>query len=174
VANKKGPEFVPQFIPTDRLIDLVPHKGKMFLLSRVIQYDIKERSVTTEYDITKDCIFYEESLGGIPNWSGFEIMAQGISTFGSIERTINGTMDQARPGVILSVVNLKSNVGVLKVNSTITMKIKEDYHMDDVTRYNCRLFADKKDEEPAVSATITVMEMNDISAFFADGQNHQQ
>ena len=59
--------------------ELVPHKGKMFLLDRVRDYDLKENSITTEIDISRDNLFYEEELGGVPVWVAFEYMAQSVS-----------------------------------------------------------------------------------------------
>ena len=52
------PKEVSQFIDRDELINYLPHKGKMFLLTRVTQHDVNNHTITTEYDITKDCIFY--------------------------------------------------------------------------------------------------------------------
>jgi len=157
---------VPQLILTDELSNLIPHKGKMFLLSRITEHNLEERTATGEYDITSGCIFYEDALDGIPDWSVFEIMAQTISAFGSIERIENDRMDKANPGVILSVSNFKSSVAVLKKNTTIKIKIREDCRMDDVTRYECSVFQSSRETDPDISAMITVMEMKDMSAFF--------
>ena len=68
------PKNVAQFIDHDELINYLPHKGKMFLLSRVTQHDVEKHTITSEYDITKDCIFYEEEFDGVPTWAGFELL----------------------------------------------------------------------------------------------------
>ena len=47
-------ENLPQRIERDVLIDLLPHKGKMFLLSRVTQHDTEAHTITSEYDITPE------------------------------------------------------------------------------------------------------------------------
>lgn len=159
---------VPQHISGEDLNSLIPHKGKMFLLSRITEHNLEERTATAEYDITSQCIFYEETLDGIPDWSVFEIMAQSISAFGSIEKITKDEMDRANPGVILSVSNFKSSVGVLKNNTTIKIKIREDCKMDDVTRYECFVFPSAQDSDFVISATITVMEMKDMSSFFGE------
>ena len=51
---------IQQFIEYDELINYLPHKGKMFLLSRVTQHDVNNHTITSEYDITENCIFYEK------------------------------------------------------------------------------------------------------------------
>lgn len=157
-----------QFIDRDELINLLPHKGKMFLLSRVTQHDVNVHTITTEYDITEDCIFYEKEFDGVPSWVGFEFMAQGISALTGITNRIKGR--EPLPGFILSVMEFKAEVGFLKNNTTIQMKIKEDYREEEshIYRYLCELYASKEDKVPCVTAKITVMETEDIHSLFKD------
>jgi predicted hotdog family 3-hydroxylacyl-ACP dehydratase len=162
------PENLPQLIEHDQLIELLPHKGKMFLLSRVTAHDVKKHAITSEYDITKNCIFYEEEADGVPTWAGFEFMAQGISAQTGISNKVLGR--RPRPGFILSVRNFQANVPYLKNNTTIQMKIAEDFRDEEAHTYsyNCRLFAHSGDAEPAATSTITVMETEDINNLFKE------
>ena len=157
---------VAQFIDHDELINYLPHKGKMFLLTRVTQHDVNNHTITTEYDITKDCIFYEEEFDGVPTWAGFELMAQGISALTGITNKIKGR--EPLPGMILSVVDFKASIGFLKNNTTCQMKIAEDYRDEETHtyRYICNLFEKVGDSEPAASAKITVMETEDMTEMF--------
>lgn len=159
---------IPQLIEHDDLIWMLPHKGKMFLLSRVTQHDSTNHTITSEYDITKDCIFYEEEYDGVPSWAGFEFMAQGISALTGITNTEKGR--SPLPGFILSVMEFKSSVGFLKNGNTIQMKINEDFRDEEnhIYRYICSLYAEKGDKEPCVTAKISVMETEDIHNLFKD------
>ncbi len=161
------PQIVAQFIDRDELINYLPHKGKMFLLSRVTAHDVDNHTITTEYDITKDCIFYEEEFDGVPTWAGFEFMAQGISALTGITNKIKGR--EPLSGMILSIVDFKSSVGFLKNGTTCQMKIAEDFRDDEIHtyRYICSLFAKKENEEPAATAKITVMETENMTKMFA-------
>lgn len=161
------PKEVSQFIDRDELINYLPHKGKMFLLTRVTQHDVNNHTITTEYDITKDCIFYEQEFDGVPTWAGFELMAQGISALTGITNKIKGRLPL--PGMILSVVDFKASVGFLKNNSTCQMKIAEDYRDEETHtyRYLCSLFEKSGDENPVVTAKITVMETEDMMGMFS-------
>lgn len=161
------PKEVAQFIGHDELINYLPHKGKMFLLSRVTAHDVNNHTITTEYDITKDCIFYEEEFDGVPTWAGFEFMAQGISALTGITNKIKGRKPLS--GMILSIVDFKSSVGFLKNGTTCQMKIAEDFRDDEthIYRYICSLFAKKENEEPAATAKITVMETENMTKMFA-------
>nr|MCR5187628.1 3-hydroxylacyl-ACP dehydratase [Treponema sp.] len=74
------------------------------------------------------------------------------------------------PGFILSVMEFKSDVGYLKNNTTIQMKIHEDFRDEEnhVYRYICELYAKKGDANPSVTAKISVMETEDAHALFGD------
>ncbi len=159
---------LPQFIDHDELINLLPHKGKMFLLTRVIQHDTNNHTITSEYDITENCIFYEPEFDGVPTWAGFEFMAQGISALTGITNREKGR--EPLPGFILSVMEFKADIGYLKNNTTIKMKIREDYREETthIYRYICELYATKDDEKPSVTAKISVMETEDIHSLFGD------
>ena len=160
--------MLSQRIEHDELINLLPHKGKMFLLSRVISYDIKSYSITTEYDIKKECIFYEPENDGVPCWVAFELMAQSISAMSGIAHHIRG--DSPLPGVILSVVGFDSSVSYFKNNTTVRISVSQDF-IDEATRvsrYICRLYTSPDDETPSVTANLSVMEVQNVSAFFAE------
>lgn len=159
---------IPQFIDHDELLNFLPHKGKMFLQSRVTQHDIEKHTVTSEYDITENCIFYEPEPDGVPSWAGFEFMAQSVSVLTGITNKIKG--NPPLPGFILSVMEFKADVGYLKNNTTIQMKAVEDFRDEEnrVYRYNCELYAKPGDEKPVVTARISVMETEDTHALFGD------
>ena len=159
---------IQQLIEHDELINYLPHKGKMFLLSRVTQHDVNNHTITSEYDITENCIFYEPEFDGVPSWAGFEFMAQCISALTGITNTIKG--HKPLPGFILSVMEFKADVGYLKNNTTIQMKAVEDFRDEEnhVYRYICELYANKNDEKPVVTTKVSVMETEDAEALFGD------
>ena len=143
-------------IDTEELATLVPHKGKMFLLSRVISRDMEKHILVTEYDINKDCLFYNEKLKGLPAWVGFELMAQSISALSGFGAQAKGK--DPLFGFILSVSELVLHVPVLK--GTVRIEVTEDTVMNNVYSFRCAVFTGR---ETAVSAKLTVMETEDIS-----------
>lgn len=159
---------IQQHIEHDELMTMLPHKGKMFLLSRVTQHDSENHTITAEYDITSDCIFYEEEADGVPTWAGFEFMAQSISALTGITNKQHGR--EPLPGFLLSVSEFKTDVAFFKNNTTIQMHVEEDYREEGehIYRYNCAMFSHVGDTEPAATAKITVMETEDIHALFKD------
>lgn len=155
-----------QRIEKEQLLGCLPHKDEMFLLTRVTAWDVEKRTITSEYEITKDCIFYEEERDGIPSWVGFELLAQTICALTGIEYTAQGK--EPPPGMILSVSNFKASVPYLSTGTTCVMDIKEDFCDKEAMTYCyvCNLFENKGDSSPCISAKITVMETEDMEAFF--------
>ena len=72
------PRKLPQNVPAEELINLLPHKGKMFLLDHLTQHDTVARTLESESLVTKNHIFYDEALDGIPSHVAFELIAQSI------------------------------------------------------------------------------------------------
>ena len=144
-------------IDKEELLTLVPHKGKMFLLSRVISWDMEKHFLAAEYDITSNCLFYNEELKGLPAWAGFELMAQSISALSGLGARAKGKSPLY--GFILSVSDLVHHLPVLK--GTVRIEVTEDTIVNNVYSFQCVVFTG---QEAAVSAKLTVMETEDISA----------
>ena len=159
---------IQQHIEYDELLNYLPHKGKMFLLSRVTQHDVNNHTITGESDLTPDCIFYEKEADGVPSWAGFEFMAQCISALTGITNVMKGK--KPLPGFILSVMDFNSEVDYLKNGTTIQMKVREDFRDDEnhIYRYICELYAHKGDEKPSITTKVSVMESEDVHALFGD------
>jgi predicted hotdog family 3-hydroxylacyl-ACP dehydratase len=158
ISGGPGRDFPPGPIEHDELIPLLPHKGKMFLLSRVTAYDFTKRGLTAEYDITGDCLFYDEEAGGVPCWVGFELIAQSISALTGINSRREGKPPKV--GFILSVSNMVLNIPVLQAGTTVTITIEEDHNMIPIFVFNGTLFQEQK---PVMRAKLMVMETDDFS-----------
>ena len=180
---------IPQFISGADLLPLLPHRGKLFLLSRVTAHNVAENTICTEYDVTRNCIFYDAELEGIPTWAGFEFMAQSIAALTSI-RQLSLDLPPPPPGVILSVSAFSSAQAVLPLGCVVQTKVHEDYRADDLSRYTCELTikgkggrcgtgntagngtangtgnASESENAPLATATMTVMSIADMHTFF--------
>lgn len=144
-------------IQGEELRAIIPHRGKMVLLSRVTAYNKKEYSLSAEYDIGPDCLFYDPPLQGVPSWVGVECMAQGISALSGIISRDEGK--EPRPGFILSISQLKLAVPLLRSGTVIQIQVQEDCRINGVFTYDCQISG------PFFvgGAKLTVMEADDIS-----------
>jgi len=109
-------------IEREELETLIPHQGKMLLLSRVIEYDI-EHGIRAEYDITRNCLFYDPVLDGVPAWAGFECMAQAVSVLSGLRSREKG--ERPKLGFILSVPSMRIEVPLLKPGTSLEVCVHE-------------------------------------------------
>jgi predicted hotdog family 3-hydroxylacyl-ACP dehydratase len=142
-------------IEQEEIKTLIPHKGKMLLLSRVIEYDI-EHSIRAEYDITKDCLFYDPAAEGVPAWVGFEFMAQAISVLTGIRKRENGEKPQI--GFILSVPSIRMEIPLFKCGSSVEVRVKETDCTDMIYTFDGAAFLEGK---KVMEGKLMVMEVSD-------------
>ena len=145
-----------EFKTKEIVSELVPHKGKMFLLNRVQSYSLETISITTEIDITREDLFYEEDLGGVPAWVAFEYMAQSISALSGIYGRSRG--EKPKVGFIMSVNSFKANVPIFKVGETVVVTVRQTIRMDMAVTFDGTA---KVGETLAVSATLNTVEVED-------------
>jgi predicted hotdog family 3-hydroxylacyl-ACP dehydratase len=144
------------FDSKDLVSVLVPHKGKMFLLDRIRDYDLNEKSITTEIDITRDNLFYEEELGGVPVWVAFEYMAQSVSALSGIYGRSKG--EKPKTGFILSVNGFKADVPVFKQGETVVVNVQEKIRVDQAVTFDGVAMVGNK---VVVTAKINTVEVDD-------------
>jgi predicted hotdog family 3-hydroxylacyl-ACP dehydratase len=147
-------------IERDELLTLIPHKGKMFLLSRITAYDYQERTLTGEYDITRDCLFYDPQLKGVPSWVSFEFIAQCISAISGLDCRMQGK--PPNPGFILSVSNMELTKPLLPEGATVTIGVSEDCKLDKVSTFNGTV---SLDGEYIGTAKLTIIDVEDLSVY---------
>lgn len=155
-----------QIIEKDELIDLVPHKDKMFLLTRVTSFDLEKKTIEAQFEISSGCIFYNQQNEGIPSWVSFELMAQSISALTGIEDKIKNRRPKA--GCILSVMNYKSSIDFIKSGTTVNINASEDFadEQSNVYKYKCTV-SDSIDEKKIIAESeITVMKVENMENLF--------
>lgn len=143
-------------IEKEELQSIVPHKGKMLLLSKVDNYNLEDRVLEAEYHITEECIFYDTQEGGVPAWVGFEFIAQAIGAFSGIRNKIKG--NPPRIGFILAVSQLTIDLPIFKTGSIIIIKVKEIEDLSPVFVFNGELFLEDK---KVLSGRLTVMDVDE-------------
>jgi predicted hotdog family 3-hydroxylacyl-ACP dehydratase len=142
-------------IEKNELLSVVPHRGRMLLLSKVNKYDLKEETVEAEYHITEDCLFYDPSIAGVPAWVGFEFIAQAISAYSGIKDREMGL--PSKIGFILSVSQMEIGLSFFETGSILVIRTKEIECMDPLYIYKGEIFfQDKK----VLEGKITVMKLD--------------
>ena len=143
-------------IEKEELETIIPHRGKMLLLSRVNDYDLERRALRAEYHVTDDCIFYDPSAGGIPSWVAFEFMAQAISALSGIRDRTMGI--KPRIGFILSIPFMQMEIPVFKLDSTVEVSVEEKDRVDLIYTFGGTAFLEGR---KVIEGNLMVMELSE-------------
>jgi predicted hotdog family 3-hydroxylacyl-ACP dehydratase len=146
-------------IEKDELPSIIPHRGKMLLLDRIIAFNPDEGSLEAEYHITEDCLFFDPAFGGVPGWAAFEFMAQAISALSGLRSRARG--EKPRMGFILSVSSTHIGLPLLRTGSTAEIHVKEISSMDLVYTFEGVTFLEGA---KVLEGKITVMELDEKQA----------
>ena len=139
-------------IENENLQALIPQSGKMLLLSKIIDYNLDEKSLAAEYQITKDCLFFNNAAGGVPAWAAFECVAQAYLALSGIRDSKKNVKPKA--GFILSVSKMQIFIPVIKPGSTIVIKVKALDSMDLIDNFEGKVFLE---DTKVLEGKITVM-----------------
>ncbi|AEF53607.1 hotdog family protein [Marinomonas posidonica] len=117
--------------------ELVPHSGRMSLLSRVIQ--VEEDTLFAEVDIHKSATFAESN--GVPAWVGLEYLAQAIGAYaGYQERTQGGA---PKIGFLLGTRKYTSNCEYFPLGTTLTLKVTRNMQAENgLSTFDGELYTD--------------------------------
>ena len=148
-----------QAIELEELQTVIPHRGKMMLLSRVLEYD-SAGMVRAEYDIAERCIFYDPAIQCVPSWAGFECIAQAISAFSGIrdrEKNI-----KPKIGFILSIPFMRINIPFFKLGSVLDIHVRQIDRTGQVFTFDGEIFLEGV---KAMEGKMMVMEIDNEQEF---------
>jgi len=142
-------------IEQEELQTLIPHKGKMLLLNKILDYDI-EHSIRAEYTVSESCIFYDPVLDGVPAWVGFEFIAQAISTLIGIRKRERG--EKPKVGFILSIPSMRMEIPFFKNGSLVEVRARENDCTDMIITFEGEAFLENR---KVMEGKLMVMEASD-------------
>ena len=143
----------------EELLSVLPHRGRMLLLSRINGYSPEERSLEAEYHITENCLFFDPAAAGVPAWVGFELMAQAVSALSGITGRERG--EKPKIGFILSISAVRIGLPFFKAGSTVKIKVKETDQMDLIYAFSGEIFLEDK---KVVTGKLMVMDVDNEQA----------
>ena len=131
------------------------HKNPMILLDDIIEVDLENKFVKTNFYVDNKKKFYDKTLKGIPSICGIEFMAQTIGCYAFYSKKEK----EPRIGFLLGSRLYNNSIDLFKENETYTVKAVEAYYDNDISAFDCFIY-DKLEEEVA-SATINVYQSDD-------------
>ncbi len=138
--------------------DLLPHRGTMLLLDRVLAYDADTASA--EYAPRSDA-WYADADGNMPAWIGIELMAQTVAAHvGLLKRSAGAPPKQ---GALLGTQRYSAQRPAFAAGAPLRIRTRSIYRdASGLGAYECSIASG--DEEVA-SATLKVYEPDDFQTF---------
>lgn len=142
-----------------RVAQLVPHAGRMSLLSRVVAYD--EGWLLAEVDIDNDSMFANDR--GVPAWVGLEYMAQAIAAYAGLQERIQGGLPKI--GFLLGSRNYSASTDHFARGQTFQVRVELEMVADNgLNVFNCVL----EGNNTRASAVVNVFQPDDAEKFLEE------
>ena len=133
-----------------RLLDLLPHRPPMTMLSQVLSVDVPGEASAVA-DTSPESIFYDSALGGVPACVALEYMAQAMALAVGAERHRKGT--RPRVGFVLGTRRLEVKVAVFESGKRYVVMAKCVYSDDELGSFDCTIAG--PDGETVATASLT-------------------
>ncbi|MDR0677947.1 MAG: hypothetical protein LBF44_00230 [Holosporaceae bacterium] len=137
---------------------ILPQKFPMILLSRVIKYNLKERILAAEVDISLESVFFDGEMNGVPSYVGLEYMAQTVGCLLGIE-------NQKPPAIelVLGTRNFKIFTQKFSPGHTYYISVKEQFAMEETSSFEGIILDDEN--IVCIEGDIKVYHRNDLDEF---------
>ena len=155
-------------IARPELDQYVPHKGRIFLLDRVVGRGQDEAWLESEVDIHSGCLFFDPERQGVPAWVAFEYMAQSIAALsGFVAKETNGA--EPKIGFILAVRDFVAQQAYFPSGTTISIRVKQIFKDGNLVSFDCLL---RSGPNQLVSSVINAIEVDESSLESMMGEQH--
>ncbi|MDB5850659.1 MAG: dehydratase [Rhodoferax sp.] len=138
---------------------LIPHRGAMRLIDRIVRLDGDD--AVAETDVAIDGIFATD--GRVPAWAGIEYMAQTVAAWSGARSRLAG--GPPRLGLLLGSRRYIAHCAGFTCGVTLRIETRcELIGANGLGLFACRIL---RGDEPLAEATISVFEPDDAMAFLA-------
>lgn len=133
-----------------RIETLIPHRGGMRLIDRVLQVD--DEHVVAEVEVPFDGLFVRD--GGVPAWIGIEYMAQAVAAWAGHRARAHGGAPQ--PGLLLGTRRYEVQCDAFPSGARLEIEAKvELVGSNGLGQFDCRIRMDQRD---VAAARISVLD----------------
>lgn len=142
---------MPNKIEHCELEKIMPHSRKMLLIGEVEDFDAENWKIRTKTKIGADCIFFDETAGGVPNYALIEFAAQSVA---ALLGAVSAKSKKMQRGFILSATNFSFAKNIAPLNSDVLIFAEKVEEIGSAFSF----FAEVKiGEEEICSGSLTVM-----------------
>ena len=117
------------------LTKILPHKAPMILLDDILDINLDEHTLTSEFSVYPEKIFYEKGKG-INSLCGIEFMAQTIACYSYFK---NGCKEP-KPGLLLGTRLFNNKVEYFEEGKAYQVKVHEVFTDNEIVVFDCLIY----------------------------------
>lgn len=137
----------------ESLLELLPHRPPMTMLSDVVSVDGQGSAVAVA-DVSEDSIFHDSALGGTPACAAIEYMAQTVALIVGDRHRRNG--ETPKVGFLLGTRKLDVSIPSFKSGTRYEVTANCIYSDDEFASFDCTIT--DPDGATVASATLTAFQ----------------
>ncbi len=141
-------------MPKYDLTKILPHKPPMILLDDILDVNLEEQTLTSEFRIYPEKMFYEKDKG-VNSLAGIEFMAQTIACYSYFK----SGCEEPKPGLLLGTRLYNNKPAYFKEGKSYTVKVYEAFTDNEIVVFDCLIY-DNNNE--IASATINAYQGGNI------------
>lgn len=143
--------------------ELVPHSGRMSLLTRILDYD--DDWLSAEVEIKTDSMFADEF--GVPSWVGLEYLAQAIGAYAGLQERLHGGTPKL--GFLLGTRKYTCTKEYFSVGSILTIKVIKNLQAENgLSAFDCTLHSS---DDSDAAARLNVFQPTNADEFLKGAQS---
>lgn len=142
--------------------EVLPHASPMMLISSIESYDLAQCSLVSTVNVSKDDIFFDKVLNGVPSYVALEYMAQTIGCFAGILERQRGIAPKV--GFVIGTRSITTYVDRFCDNKSYSVSVKQLFLDDGLASFDCSI-SHKETSQHCAKAIVNVYLPEDINDF---------
>lgn len=122
---------------------LLPHNHPMIVISKILNCDIDNGTLTALITPSKDDVFYQPQINGIPSYFAMEYMAQSIGCFAGIFDRQQIPPQKSGIGFLLGTKKMEVFTPIISINDTYSTEINLLFMEENLASFECCMFNSK-------------------------------
>ncbi|UTF59736.1 hypothetical protein [Gilvimarinus sp. DA14] len=141
----------------------IPHRPPMRLVDRVVS--ASPNKVVSSLQVSRDNIFYDDQLGGVPAWAGIEFMAQTAAVWLGLADERAGRA--IAPAFLVSTRHYSANVPVFAEGACLDVAVEVAVSEAQVVAFNGSIYASAHSDHHLVEAVFSAYRPDDATGYLA-------
>ena len=117
------------------LTKILPHKAPMILLDDILDINLDEHTLTSEFSVYPEKIFYEKGKG-INSLCGIEFMAQTIACYSYFK----SGGEEPNPGLLLGTRLYNNQIEYFQDGKKYQVKVHEVFTDNEIVAFDCLIY----------------------------------